>query len=521
MTMYSLSRSLRRAALVNRNGVASRFEGNDTTWAETLERVQKIAAALVAAGVSDNDRVAMLGGNSDTYFQCLFAIPWAGGILVPINMRLAPPEIIHCLNDSGSRILLVDEEFLDIVPEIQRSSPSVELIICAGNGRDSLATPPLGELIESCEPIEDCGRGGSDITALYYTGGTTGRSKGVVITHEKIIVNILQWATAIGVSRTDVLLIIAPMFHLVGGLCAIASAVLAAGTCILSRFDVPEVVQTISESKVTKAALVPVMVDAIVNHLAKHPTDLSTLKKISYGGAPMTEAGLKRAMQALPATRFYQVYGQTEGGPNISILDPEYHVVDGEHAGKLRSAGQPIPGTEVTIHDEQNNPVRSGEVGEICVRGLTVSSGYWNLPEMTAEANRGGWLHTGDAGYFDEDGFLYIVDRIKDMIITGGLNVYSAEVENVLSTHPAVEQCVVFGIPSDRWGEKIHAIVRLMEGAEVTDQELMTHCRGQLAGYKCVRSVEFRTEPFPLSGANKVLKRELRAPYWEGRDRDV
>src|SRR5690606_29189965 len=238
-------------------------------------------------------------------------------------------------------------------------------------------------------------------------------------------------------------------------------------------------------------------------------------------GAPMTEAGLGGALRALPGVRFCQIYGQTEGGPNISILHHEYHVLEGPNAGKLRSAGQPMPGTIVAILDEEDRPVPQGEVGEICVRGLTISPGYWNQPEETAKAQRNGWLHTGDAGYFDEDGFLYIVDRLKDMIITGGENVYSAEVENVVSLHEAVAECVVIGIPNERWGEQIHAIVRLKEGHTCTEEELMAHCRKHLAGYKCVRSVEFRSEPFPLSGANKILKRELRARYWRDRERNV
>jgi long-chain acyl-CoA synthetase len=261
------------------------------------------------------------------------------------------------------------------------------------------------------------------------------------------------------------------------------------------------------------------MLDGIVNYLTDSKTELPTLRKITYGGAPMTESSLKRALQALPHTKFFQVYGQTEGGPNISVLNPEYHVLSGEHANKLRSAGHPIPGTDVLILDPEGLPLPANEVGEICVRGLTISPGYWNLPDETSEAHRGGCLHTGDAGYLDEEGFLFIVDRIKDMIITGGENVYSAEVENVICMHPAVAECAVVGIPSERWGESIHAIVRLREGESTTEEELMAHCRQYLAGFKCARSVDFRQEPFPVSGAGKVLKRELRAPYWKGHER--
>ena len=377
------------------------------------------------------------------------------------------------------------------------------------------------DLIDSCDPIEDQGRGGSDAAYLYYTGGTTGRSKGVIISQEHIIVNVLQWANVTGPNGDDVILIIAPMFHVAGGMNALATAILGAGTCIMKQFIPSEVVKEISACGVTNAALVAVMVDAIVNHLEETSIELPELRTITYGGSPMPQTTLLRAMKALSHTAFYQVYGQSEGGPNISILPPRYHVLEGEYAGKLGSAGQPIPGTLVRIVNEKDESLPAGETGEICVQGLTVSPGYWNLPEVTAEAYRGGWLHTGDAGYLDEDGFLYIIDRVKDMIITGGENVYSAEVENVLCMHAAINECAVIGIPSERWVEAIHAIVRLREGESSSQEELIAHCREQLAGFKCPRSVEFRVEPFPLSGPNKILKRVLRAPFWENQKRKI
>jgi long-chain acyl-CoA synthetase len=336
-----------------------------------------------------------------------------------------------------------------------------------------------------------------------------------------MLVNTLQWAKATGSVEDDVFLIIAPMFHIAGGMNAIAAVMLAAGACFMQKFDPAEVVNQITLGGVTNAAFVAVMVDAIVNQLESTGEELPRLRMITYGGSPMSQTVLKRAMKALPHTRLYQVYGQTEGGPNISILGPQYHVLEGDLAGKLGSAGQPIFGTYVEIMDEDGTPLPAGQTGEICVRGLSISPGYWNLPEVTAEAQRGGWLHTGDAGYLDEDGFLYVIDRVKDMIITGGENVYSAEVENVICLHPAVLECAVIGIPSDRWGETIHAIVRLRKGQSVDEEVLIAHCRQYLGGFKCIRSVDFREEPFPISGAAKILKRELRKPYWQNYERKV
>lgn len=519
--MYSLSQAVQRAATVNRQGIASRHQGRGVTWARTLERVQKIAAALRRLGLEPGDRVSVLAGNGDMYFQLLFAIPWAGGIVVPINTRLSSEEISHCLEDSASRLLIVDDTFLGTGLTLRNQAGTVECFVYAGDSSTPDAWHGLEELLDDVEPAADAGRGGSDLFALYYTGGTTGRSKGVMLTHEGVITNTLQWSLEIGVGRDDLLLVVAPMFHLVGGLNSIAAAVLAAGVCLMSRFEVRAVLQTIATERVTKVALVPTMMSAIVSHSDIASFDLSSLRRISYGGSPISESLLHKTLEVLPHVALYQVYGQTEGGPNISVLKPEYHSSGTHGESRLCSAGQAIVGTEVAIFDENDHPIPAGRVGEICARGLTVSPGYWNLPDETAHAHRGGWLHTGDAGYLDEDGFIYIVDRIKDMIITGGENVYPQEVENVLNAHPAVDECAVFGIPDKRWGERIHAVVRLREGCRANGDELIAHCRARLAAYKCIRSVDFRVEPFPLSGANKILKRELRAPYWQSHSRGV
>lgn len=517
--MYSLTKALRRSAGVNPGGIASRFLGRRLTWSQTRERVARIAGALRALGVDDGDRVAVLAANSDDFFHWLFAVPWAGGVLVPVNTRLSEDEIIACLDDSGSRLLIVDDHGLSIARSLQDRLQSVELVAHAGNGSSPGDCVALNDTARDCEPAPDAGRGGADLAALYYTGGTTGRPKGVMLTHEGLIINALQWALEIGVGRNDILLVVAPMFHLAGGLNALAAAVLAAGVSLVPKFEVGSLLETIAADEVTKAALVPTMIDAILACPEFDRYDLSSLRRITYGGAPISGALLRRTLAALPDVRLYQVYGQTEGGPTIAVLKPEDHLIgDGD---KLASAGQPIVGVEVVVVDEDDNALDAGCVGEICARGLTISPGYWNQPDETARAHRGGLLHTGDAGYLDQDGFLYIVDRVKDMIITGGENVYSQEVENVLYAHPAVAECAVFGIPDERWGERVHAAVRLRPGHSAGGDELIAHCRSHLAPYKCIRSVDFHTEPLPLSGANKILKRELRAPYWQSHARPV
>jgi long-chain acyl-CoA synthetase len=263
------------------------------------------------------------------------------------------------------------------------------------------------------------------------------------------------------------------------------------------------------------------MVNMLANFPGVETYDLSSLRTIFYGASPMPEAVLAKAMQVFPACEFIQGYGMTETSPLITVLAGKYHTFAGPYAGKMASAGQAAPGVEVKIVDSQDREVPSGTVGEIITRGPHVMQGYWNKPEETAQALRGGWMHTGDAGYMDEDGFVYIVDRVKDMIITGGENVYSVEVEHVIYQHPAVAMCAVIGIPSEMWGEAIHAVVVCKEGCEVTAADVIAHCKERMAGYKCPRSVDIRQAPLPLSGAGKILKAELRAPFWAGKTLQV
>jgi long-chain acyl-CoA synthetase len=242
---------------------------------------------------------------------------------------------------------------------------------------------------------------------------------------------------------------------------------------------------------------------------------------LAYGASPMPEAVILRAMEVMPGVQFYHAYGQTECAPLTSVNGPDSHVFEGPMANMFRSVGRSAPGVSVEIRDENENEVPRGEVGEICIRGSNVMQGYWKLPELTAETLRGGWMHSGDGGYMDENGYIFVVDRVKDMIISGGENIYSAEVESAVQMFPAVAECAVIGVPSEKWGESVHAIIRLKEGESATEQQIIEHARTQIAGFKCPRSVSFVTEPLPLSGAGKILKTDLRKPYWEGKGKAV
>jgi long-chain acyl-CoA synthetase len=263
------------------------------------------------------------------------------------------------------------------------------------------------------------------------------------------------------------------------------------------------------------------MINMLVNHPDIGRFELSSLRHLAYGGSPMPEAVIRKTLEVLPHVRLTQAYGQSEASPCLTINPHEYHAFSGPRAGKVRSAGRAVYGIQLRILDIDGNEVERGKVGEICARGDIVMLGYWNKPQQSAEALRGGWLHTGDLGTMDEEGFVFVVDRLKDMIITGGENVYSVEVEQAIYQHPAVAECAVIGIPDDTWGEAIHAVVRLREGRSIAAHDLIGHCHDLIAGYKCPRSIEFRTLPLPVSGAGKILKSELRKPYWLGKARAV
>jgi long-chain acyl-CoA synthetase len=515
--MGNLSRTLRRAIQVNGEGVATDCGDRRRTWRELGDRVARIAGGLRRLGVGDGDRVAILSLNSDRYFEAYFAIAWAGGVFVPVNTRLAGPELAHWLGDSGSAVLLVDDAFAHVPEELADRLPDLGRVVHIGDG------PPRGsavawEELAGSTPAPDAGRGGEDLAGIFYTGGTTGRSKGVMLQHRSLSINPLQVLPEMGVARGAVVLHVAPMFHVGEGFFSMLSATVAGESVFLPAFDPGAVLHAIEAKRVNWAFLVPTMINMVVHHPEAETRDLSSLHGMFYGASPMPEAVIERALELMPHTRFHQAYGQTESSPVITMLGPEHHVPGG---AKLRSAGQAVPGVDLAILDPDGREVGCGQIGEICARGDNIMQGYWNLPDATARTLRGGWLHTEDAGLVDEEGFLFIVDRLKDMIISGGENVYSSEVENALYQHPAVAECAVIGIPHDTWGEQVHAIVRLEPDQQVDADTLIEWCHGLIAGFKCPRSVEFREVPLPVSGAGKVLKRELREPYWSGQARAV
>jgi acyl-CoA synthetase (AMP-forming)/AMP-acid ligase II len=495
-----------------------RFEGRHSSWEQTRQRVASLAGALSRLGLAEADRAAILSLNSDRYYEAVFAIPWAGLCLVPLNTRWALPENNYAVTDSGTRVLLFDDAFIEQASELITAIDTLEHAIYIGDGECPPWASSCEELIASSAPVPASGRGGDDMAGIFYTGGTTGFPKGVMQSHRAI------WASAMGtmpsfrMNRDSVYLHVAPMFHMADFAGSMGATLCSSSHFVLRTFDPAEVLRTIGEAKITHGLLVPAMIKMLLNHPDAASTDVSSLQCVIYGASPMPAATLELFMQTWPTVSLVQAYGQTELAPVVTTLGREDHFIGGD---KLSSAGQPTAVSEVRIVDEQGDDCAMGQSGEIVVRGPHAMLGYWNKPEETASALREGWVFTGDAGYLDRDGYLFIVDRVKDMVVTGGENVFTTEVENAVISHDAVQDVAVIGVPHEEWGEAVHAIVILHENREVTVEDILGHCRERIAGYKIPKGVTFRDEPLPLSGAGKVLKTELRKPFWEGRDRQV
>ncbi|HEY4343334.1 MAG TPA: long-chain-fatty-acid--CoA ligase [Parvibaculum sp.] len=517
--MY-LTQGLHRSSQVNPDGIATIFGSRRRSWAEVKDRVARLASALLALGLERGDRVAVIAMNSDYYLETYYAVAWAGGVIVPGNVRWAAPEHIHAMQDSGACFLLVDKTFAGLIAPIAAAC-DLRATVFLDDGEPPEGAISAPSLIVNTQPVEDACGEGDELVGLFYTGGTTGRSKGVMLTHGSLISNFLCSNAMVPYRDNPIFLHSPPMFHLADA-AAIVGVTMVGGTHVIVPFFSPEnVVKAIEAERVTALVLVPTMFGMLREYLTDHSADLTSVLQIKYGASPISETLLRDAMEMFPNAQFMQAYGQTELSPVATILEPKFHKPAPGGKTYLRSAGRAIFGVEVKIVDEAMAECERGVVGEIAVRSSGAMLGYWNQPDLTRQTIIGGWLRTGDAGYMDEEGFVYLVDRVKDMIVSGGENVFSAEVENALAAHAAVAECAVIGVPDDKWGERVHAIVRLKDGAAATADDLIAHCKTLIAGYKCPRTAEIRKEPLPLSGAGKILKADLRKPYWEGQTRRI
>lgn len=515
-----ITQGLHRSLQMNPDAVATVHGERVRSFSELADRVANFAGALRALGVQKGDSVAMLSLNSDRYLEYYLACAWLGAVVNPVNFRWSVAEINYSLNDASSVALIVDDEFVSYVDAIREGCPAVRDIIFAGDGTVPQGLLHYEALISDATPIPDQGAGGDDLFGIFYTGGTTGKPKGVMLSHQNICSSGLALLAEGAFAEGCVALHVAPMFHL-ADMMVTACVLIRGGRHVFAAAFRPDLVlSTVQANGVTDLLLVPAMLQALVDSPAMAENDVSSVLRIMYGASTISEAVLDRAMNRFPGVAFTQVYGMTEMSAVMTVLSPSMHSAEGRVHEKLRSGGRCAYHVEMRILNEKDEELPRNEVGEVAFRGPNMMKGYLNQEEATREALRGGWMHTGDGGYLDEDGYLFIVDRLKDMIVTGGENVYSSEVENAISQHPAVLSCAVIGVPDDEWGESVHAVVVLKADHALSQEELYTHCKGLIAGYKCPRSMEV-VDALPLSGAGKVLKTELRRPYWSGRARQV
>jgi acyl-CoA synthetase (AMP-forming)/AMP-acid ligase II len=482
--------------------------GRSQSWAELGDRVARFAGALQGLGLGRGERVAMLSRNGDHFLEYIFGTLWAGGVINPVNLRWTAEEMGYSLADCDTRILIVEPAFEALVPDIRSHAPGLLHILST---RDAPLPGIMArkDWMADAEPVPDALRRGDELAAILYTSGTTGRPKGVMLSHSNMVWSAMGSLAHPGCAPGEIFLHSAPLFH-IGALSGLLISLLAGSTCaFIPAFEPVAMLEAIAATGATDVFFVPTMLRMTIDHPRFAEFDTNSVRRIRYGAAPMDDILLDRAIKAFPNATFSQAYGMTELSPTCTILGPDDHSAEARAQGRGRSAGRATVVCEVRIVGSDDAELQQGEVGEIVARGPTVMQGYWNKPGATAEAVRDGWMHTGDMGRMDEAGYVTVVDRLKDMIITGGENVYSAEVENVVATHPCVAAVAVIALPDERWGERVHAVIVPRPGAEADSAAIEAHCRAGLAGYKIPRSIEF-VEGLPLSGAGKVLKTELR-----------
>ncbi|BCH23441.1 fatty-acid--CoA ligase [Mesorhizobium sp. L-8-10] len=515
-----ITQFVRQATTLNPQGTATVYGERRRSWTEFAERTARLAAALKKLGLAAGDFVAVLSMNSDRYVELFYAIPHAGGCFAPMNVRWSKAENAYALKDCGAKVLFVGTDFVGQARELARELP-LEALIYMGEGGTPEDMLSYEDLIAASEPAEDAGRTGEDLYAVFYTGGTTGDPKGVAFTHQALTQATVAYLAMLPDIEDLSFAYVGGFFHFSAANAALYITLCAGTHVVLPKFEPVAMMQAISEHGVTNAVMVPTMITMMLNHPDFDRYDLSSLRTLVYGGSPMPRELMAEAARKLPGWRFYQIYGMTETGGFATMLRWRDHVFDGPRAHRIAACGQPAPGVEIRIVDPDGHDLPRGELGEIAMRSDYLMREYLGKPEQTAAALRDGWMFSGDAGYMDKDGYLYVADRVKDMIVTGGENVFSIEVERALYSHPSVMQASVVGVPSEEWGEAVHGIVVLKPGQTATDVELIAHCRKHIGGYKCPKGITFRDEPLPVGPAGKVQKNVLRAPFWEGRTKKI
>src|ERR1700761_5897464 len=514
----NLADMVRVRAASRGDATAFEFEGRRTSFAEFDRKTNQVANALIALGVKPRERIAYLGKNSDHYFELLLGAMKANVVMAPVNWRLAGPEVTFIVGDCKAQVVFVGPEFIAQVRNIKAQLPEVRCVITTEGG-----APEWQDFVQwrnaqsDADPKVAVEPG--DIAIQLYTSGTTGKPKGAMLSHANFLnlVSITKdsapdWNTW---SADDVSLVAMPIFHIGGSGWGVMGLYHGAKGVIAREFDPTKVLDFFEQSGITKLFMVPAAMQFVVRQPRARQVDFSKLKYMLYGASPIPAALLKECIEVFKCG-FVQMYGMTETTGTIVALPPEDHV---EGLDRMRSAGKALPGIELAILDADGKRLPPGEVGEIATRSGSNMVGYWNLPEATAKTlDSDGWLRTGDAGYMDKDCYLYIHDRIKDMIIPGGENIYPAEVESAICDHPDVAEAAVIGIPDDKWGEAVKAVVALKPGKTMTASDIINFARERIAGFKTPKSVDF-VPALPRNPSGKILRRQLRDPYWEGKDR--
>ncbi|MBI3951657.1 MAG: long-chain fatty acid--CoA ligase [Acidobacteria bacterium] len=492
-----------------------------TTYRQANARANALAAGLRDLGLTPGERVGVFMWNQPQVLESYFATWKAGGCVVPLNARFVADEVIYHLQDPRASVVIFGEEFREMMAQVRDRLPTVKHYLCVGQplhgqiAYEDVVRSYMGAGEPSGEVKDD------DLAWLFYTSGTTGRPKGAMLTHRNLTFMAVAWiADLMHLEPEDVGLHAATLTH-GAGFHSIALTLKAVPQVILKpvRFDAQNFCATVTRQRVTNTWLVPTQIKMLLHYAELETWDLSSLKWVVYGGSPMYVEDLKAALRRIGPV-LVQLFGQGETPMTGAYLRAQEHVIDGPESKRLASCGHARSGMEVRILGENDEELPRGQAGELCIRGPSVMKGYWERPEATAETLRGGWLHTGDIAYMDEQGYVYILDRTKDMIISGGSNIYPREIEEILLQHPAISEVCVIGVPDELWGEAVKAVVVLKSGAMTTAEEIMAFASERMAGYKKPKSVEFVTE-LPKSPVGKVLKRELRDKYWAEQRRKV
>ncbi|MCB1745704.1 MAG: long-chain-fatty-acid--CoA ligase [Gammaproteobacteria bacterium] len=497
--------------------VALSYAGHDTRYATLDDEACRVARALIAAGVAPGQRVVYLGKNSDDFFVALFGTVKAGACFCPLNWRLSRPELETVLADSDAVFAFVEAEF---------AVPWAEILAATGRAmphctvdRERAGDDPFrawfAPFTHGALPTVDMDAGAIQL----YTSGTTGDPKGVVITHDNFNHMRLceHFEPALEWRPEDRFLVALPNFHLLAIGLSLQSMYNGMAVLVDRQFEPGAALQSISRLEPTISAFAPAMIQMLLDHPDAADTDFSSLRLVMYAGSPISLGLIKRALAAMPC-EFMQFYGATETSGAVTLLRPNEHDLADE--GRLRSCGRPLPLIDLRIVDEHGQDVADGEPGELWIRSPSLASGYWRKPQQTAAVFEHGWYRSGDIAIRDAEGLYYIHDRLKDMIVSGGENIYSTEIESVLSTHPGVAAVAVIGVPDERWGEAVKACVVRKPGQDIGAEALLAYCRERLAGYKIPKSIDFH-DAFPMTGSGKIAKKDLRAPFWAGQGRSV